>query len=105
MRYCLQHLNDLSGSPLILRERLDAMPADEPVTLITNQTQGFLSGWTGPTVRFRYVKHDGRVLRFLSLTAWYLKAGAWLLWHLKPGDSLTASTLISSPLLALRAAS
>jgi glycosyltransferase involved in cell wall biosynthesis len=101
MRYCLQHLNDLSGSPLILRERLDAMPADEPVTLITNQTQGFLSGWTGPTVRFRYVKHDGRVLRFLSLTAWYLKAGAWLLWHLKPGDSLTASTLISSPLLAL----
>lgn len=101
MRYCLQHLNDLSGSPLILRERLDAMAAAEEVTLITNQTEGFLSGWQGPTVRFRYVKHEGRVLRFLSLTAWYLKVGAWLLWHLKVGDSLTASTLISSPLLAV----
>lgn len=101
MLYFLQHLNDLSGSPLILHERLDSMPADAKVTLVTNQSKGFLSDWQGPTVRFRYVKHDGKVLRFLSLTLWYLQVGLWLLWKLRRGDGLVASTLISSPLLAV----
>lgn len=101
MRYYLQHLNDLSGSPLILRERLNAIPSGEPATLITNQTKGFLSGWQGPTVRFSYEKHESRVRRFLSLTVWYLKVGAYLLRKLRPGDSLTISTMINSPLLAV----
>lgn len=101
MQYCIQHLNDLSGSPLILRERLDAMAAAGPVTLITNQTEGFLSNWHGPTVRFTYVKHDGKLQRFLSLSIWYLKVAAYLLRHLAAGDRLTISTLISSPLLAV----
>ncbi|OYU15653.1 MAG: hypothetical protein CFE37_04845 [Alphaproteobacteria bacterium PA4] len=101
MHYCIQHLNDLSGSPLILRERLDAMAAAGPVTLITNQTDGFLSSWQGPTVRFRYVKHDGRLRRFLSLSIWYLNVAVYLLRHLAAGDRVTISTLISSPLLAI----
>lgn len=101
MQYCIQHLNDLSGSPLILRERLDAMAAAGPVTLITNQTEGFLSNWHGPTVQFTYFKHDGKLRRFLSLSVWYLKAAAYLLRHLAAGDRLTISTLISSPLLAV----
>ncbi len=100
MRYCIQHLNDLSGSPLILLERMQEMGGDD-ITLITNQTEGFLSGWTGHTVRFSYTKHRNNVLRFLSLSWWYLKVAAWLAFRLRDGDRLIVSTLISSPLLAI----
>lgn len=99
--YCIHHLNDLSGSPLILRQRMDGMPAEAPPTLVTNQTEGFLSGWRGPTVRLPYVKYPGRVRRFISLSLWYLRAAHYLWRHLARGDRLTVSTLIASPLLAV----
>jgi glycosyltransferase involved in cell wall biosynthesis len=101
MHYYVQHLNDLSGSPLILRGRLDTRRADEPAMLITNQTEGFLSGWPGPTVRYRYTKHEGRARRFVSLSAWYLKVARYLLRNLRAGDRLTVSTLVGSPVLAV----
>lgn len=102
MRYCVHHLNDFSGSPLILRERMDAMIAHGAVTLITNQGNGFLSDWTGPVVRFRYTKHDSGILRFWSLSLWYMKVAFYLARWLKPSDTLVLSTLISSPLLLVR---
>jgi glycosyltransferase involved in cell wall biosynthesis len=101
MHYFIQHLNDLSGSPLVLRGRLDALPPGAPAILLTNQTEGFLSGWPGEVVRIPYVKHAGRIPRFLSLSLWYLRTMAWLLFRLRAGDQVTLSTLISSPLLSV----
>lgn len=100
MLYCTHHLNDLSGSPLILEKRMEGMKSSEgPITLITNQSEGFLSSWTGPTIRFGYKKHDNPALRFFSLSSWYLRTILYLLINLRRGDKLIASTLISSPLL------
>ena len=101
MHYFVHHLNDLSGSPLVLRSRLDALEPGTPATLLTNQSDGFLSSWAGKTVRIRYVKHTGRFRRFLSLSLWYVCAMVWLLIRLRKGDRVTLSTLISSPLLAV----
>ncbi len=99
MHYCIHHLNDLSGSPLILREYMKSLDADEPAMLITNTGQGFLSDWEGPTRRFGYTKHKSKALRFVSLSIWYVRVILYLLFHLSRGDRLTCSTLISSPLL------
>ncbi len=101
MRYFVHHLNDLSGSPLILRERIARVARDEPVTLITNHGRGFLSDWNGPTLHFSYIKHECPFRRFLSLSLWYLRVAVFLLLHLCRGDSVVISTLISSPLLAV----
>lgn len=99
MQYCVHHLNDFSGSPLILRERLNTIAAAGPPVLITNFGSGFLSDWNGPVVRIGYTKHDNAVLRFFSLSLWYLRAALYLLRSIGPGDRLILSTLISSPLL------
>ena len=102
MRYCIHHLNDFSGSPLILRERMNAMLAHGPVTLITNRDVGFLSTWPGTKIEFSYFKHQDPVRRFISLSYWYIQVGIYLLQHAEPGDSITLSTLISSPLILIR---
>lgn len=102
MRYCVHHLNDFSGSPLILRERMDSMAVHGAVTLVTNHGTGFLSDWAGPVVRFNYTKHDNAILRFVSLSLWYINVGLYLARALKPSDALILSTLISSPLLLVR---
>lgn len=81
---------------------MKALPAGSDVTLITNQGRGFLSNWTGRKVIICYKKHDAKALRFLSLSGWYLQTLWFLLIHLKRGDILVLSTLISSPLLAVR---
>jgi glycosyltransferase involved in cell wall biosynthesis len=81
---------------------MKVLPAGSDVTLITNQGQGFLSTWTGRKVTITYTKHDSKALRFLSLSGWYLQTLWFLLIHLKRGDILVLSTLISSPLLAVR---
>lgn len=99
MKYYIHHLNDLSGSPLILRERLNAIHFRADTTLVTNHTEGFLSSWSGLTVRFNYVKHPNVILRFLSLTTWYVRVAFYLLLNLRSGDELIISTMISSPLL------
>lgn len=99
MRYCIHHLNDFSGSPLILRERMESIAAQGPVTLITNGGTGFLSTWDGPVVRFDYTKYENKILRFVSLSVWYCRVVSYLARHLKSGDILILSTLISSPLL------
>jgi glycosyltransferase involved in cell wall biosynthesis len=81
---------------------MKVLPAGSDVTLITNQGRGFLSNWTGRKVTISYTKHDGKALRFLSLSGWYLQTLWFLLIKLKRGDILVLSTLISSPLLAVR---
>lgn len=102
MQYWIHHLNDMSGSPLILAERLKKVSANSNITLITNQSDGFLSDWTGRKVIFNYTKHSSSVWRFFSLTRWYFSVFLYLLIHSKRGDILFLSTLVSSPLIALR---
>ena len=102
MQYWIHHLNDTSGSPLILAEKLKSLSPHEEVTLITNQGTGFLSDWAGKKVEISYTKHSSKILRFLSLSLWYLKTFFYLVRRAKTGDSLFLSTLVSSPLIALR---
>lgn len=102
MQFWVHHLNDMSGSPLILAEKLKGLPKNSNVTLITNQSDGFLSEWNGSKVTIPYTKHSGKILRFLSLTRWYFASFVYLLAKTRKGDTLVLSTLISSPLIALR---
>lgn len=102
MQFWVHHLNDMSGSPLILAERLKRLPENSQATLITNQTDGFLSEFNGLKVTIPYVKHSSKALRFLSLTRWYFETFLYLLFNARKGDTLILSTLISSPLIALR---
>lgn len=102
MQFWVHHLNDMSGSPLILAERLKGLPENSEVTLITNQSDGFLSEWNGLKETIPYTKHSGKILRFLSLTRWYFTTFFYLLANARKGDTLILSTLISSPLIVLR---
>ncbi len=96
--YYVHHLNDYSGSPSILYNRV-AKNASKNTILVTNFDNGFLSDFHGRVVRFPYVKHDNLALRMISLTAWYLLVFGYLLYSLRKGDKLYISTLVSSPLL------
>lgn len=100
--YWVHHLNDLSGSPLILMELLRKKTNKNEVTLITNQGVGFLSPWNGSKVVISYTKYNRKILRFISLSIWYIKTAYFLLLKLRPGDHLVLSTLISSPLLIIQ---
>lgn len=99
MIYYVHHLNDLSGSPLILLNRLKHEAEPNSAILVTNQSHGFLSDWQGAAKTFSYIKHKIKILRFASLSIWYLRVTLYLLVSLKKGDKVVISTLISSPLL------
>jgi hypothetical protein len=96
--YYVHHLNDFSGSPSILNDRVICSEADIKI-VITNQSLGFLSGEGYLKVVFSYKKHTLYFLRMLSLTSWYFKVFLYLLLVVKRGDSIHFSTLIASPLL------
>lgn len=101
MNYYIHHLNDLSGSPLILLDRLKSSTEVQNTTLLTNHGNGFLKDWQGNTKHFHYTKYSYKALRFLSLSFWYFRVMIYLSFALKPGDKVVVSTLISSPLLAV----
>lgn len=102
MEYWVHHLNDYSGSPLVMAQRMNSKSLIDHITLVTNSGNGFLSGWTGPKVELPYQKSHNRFVRFIRLSYWYL-ACIWYLWkHVHHGDKIVISTIINTPVLLIR---
>lgn len=96
--YYIHHLNDYSGSPSILYNRI-RNTTNKSTILVTNHDTGFLSKFQGAIVCFPYVKHENLALRMISLSFWYVFVFVYLLISLRKGDKLYVNTLVSSPLL------
>lgn len=103
MHYFVHHLNDLSGSPKILGDKIRKYKSSgEEVFLVTNQSEGFLSGLDVSLVKLSYSKSSYKFITLLYLLWFHLRVGLFLYKNVKEGDFVHVNTLVNSPLVILK---
>lgn len=94
-------LNDFSGSPRILNDKIRVYrELGESCFVITNSPDGFISLEEGAHQLVSYAKHRNRIIWAFKLLAWYPRAALAILAVLRRGDTLHCNTLLTAPLLA-----
>lgn len=97
MHIFIHLLNDFSGSPRIINEKIAAYNAlGEECFVITNDDCGFIR----PPGRFRFVayrKHRSRLRWSIALLLWHLQVFWLVLRFARRGDVVHASTMLSAP--------
>ena len=97
-------LNDFSGSPRIINEKIASYRAEgADCFVITNGDQGFIRVEEGKHRFIPYRKHGDRFRWAVALLLWHLRTFLLVLRIARRGDVLHASTMLTSPhLLAAR---
>lgn len=104
MHIFIHLLNDFSGSPRIINEKIGCyrqLGAD--CFVITNSNEGFIRVENYPHQLVPYEKHPKMLLWAIRLLVWHLRTFFTVLQIAKRNDVVHASTLLTSPhLLAAR---
>ncbi len=104
MHYFIHLLNDFSGSPRIINEKIACYAQlGCECFVITSGDQGLirLEGRAHRVVP--YAKHSNRAIWVLRLLTWHLRTFLFLLMRVRKGDVVHCSTLLTAPhLLAAR---
>lgn len=101
MKHVFVHLlNDFSGSPRILNDRIRCyQQAGRDCFVVTNDGRGFISLDKVPHRLVSYAKHRMRLIWAARLVAWYPRAAMALIGVVRSGDTLHCNTLLTAPLM------
>lgn len=104
MHIFIHLLNDFSGSPRIINEKIGCYrQLGAECFVITNGDRGFIRVENYPHQLVPYEKHPNMLLWALRLLIWHLRTFLAVLWLAGRGDVVHASTLLTAPhLLAAR---
>ncbi|MGK6322998.1 glycosyltransferase family 4 protein [Sphingomonas sp. DT-51] len=91
-------LNDYSGSPRIMNEKISCYAAlGEECLVITNADRGFIKTADHRHHLISYEKSTHRVVWLARLLLWHVKVFLLLLRRVRRGDVLHASTMLTAP--------
>lgn len=104
MHYFIHLLNDLSGSPRIINEKIKCYRAQGiDCLVVTNDGRGFIELEGQPHHVVPYCKNRNILLWIFSLLRWHLSVFWFLIRAVGPADVVHASTMLTAPhLLAAR---
>jgi hypothetical protein len=100
MHYFFHHLNDFSGSPRIINEKIKAYnELGEEVLIITNNDYGFIDTGFLPHKYLPYSKSNSKLIKVIRLFFWWVRASLLVMAAVRKHDTVHASTLINAPIL------
>ena len=98
MHLFIHLLNDFSGSPRTLNEKIGCyrqLGCD--CFVITSGSNGFIRTDLVKHKIIPYEKHNNRVIWALHLLLWHIRAFFWVLRHIKRSDIVHCNTLLTAP--------
>ncbi len=100
MHLFVHMLNDFSGSPRILNEKIKAYQrAGESCFVVTGGRSGFIETSQVEHTIIGYQKHANKVVWALGMLRWYLYCFLYVMYKARRGDVVHCNTLLTAPML------
>lgn len=100
MRHIFIHLlNDYSGSPRILNDRISVYSSNnKKIHIITNDKDGFIELHGKSSALFNYKKSNNIFLKLIRYWIWMIRVSIYLLFYIKENDVVHGNTMLTAPL-------